>query len=175
MLKKTPDYIQKQKRSFEDLKQIVKDLRSEDGCSWDRAQTNISLKTCMLEEAAEAVSGISLLEQTGNPDNLREELGDVLLQVILHCQIAEEMGYFSLDEVIEQVSIKMIRRHPHVYGNASYCAREGMKPEKFDPDKEYPKTWDEIKELEKRSRTWEESPMKKQNRKEMVAQLVNRL
>ena len=78
------------KYSFEDLIHIVETLRSENGCPWDRKQTHESLKPCMMEEAAELVSSIRIYDKTGNAENMREELGDILLQVMLHSQIAKE-------------------------------------------------------------------------------------
>ena len=100
MLKERPDYLDKGKRDFEDLKEIVAALRSEDGCPWDRKQTHGSMRICVLEEAAETVDAIGLLEREQNPDGLREELGDLLLQVMLQSRLAEEEGYFE-DEGIE--------------------------------------------------------------------------
>ena len=100
MLKERPDYLDKGKRDFEDLKEIVAALRSEDGCPWDRKQTHGSMRICVLEEAAETVDAIGLLEREQNPDGLREELGDLLLQVMLQSRLAEEEGYFK-DEGIE--------------------------------------------------------------------------
>ena len=74
------------------LKEIVEKLRSENGCPWDRAQTHESLKAPVIEEAAEVVCGINILEETKDPENLKEELGDLLLQVMFHAVIAEEEG-----------------------------------------------------------------------------------
>ncbi len=105
--------------SFDELKEVVRILRSEDGCPWDREQTHGSLKAACIEEAAEVICGINVLEQTGNPENLKEELGDLLLQIVMHAQIAEEEGLFSLEDVILGIRDKMIRRHPHVFGNAA--------------------------------------------------------
>ena len=116
MLKERPDYLDKGKRDFEDLKEIVAALRSEDGCPWDRKQTHGSMRICVLEEAAETVDAIGLLEREQNPDGLREELGDLLLQVMLQSRLAEEEGYFTVEDVVEDISRKMIRRHPHVFG-----------------------------------------------------------
>jgi len=169
MLKYTPDYIGKKQRTLGDFKHLIADLRSEDGCPWDREQTNASLKKCMLEEAAEAVSAISLLEQTGNPDNLKEEVGDVLLQVVMQSQIAEEQGYFTLEDVIEDVCRKMISRHPHVFGDAS------DETVKITASGQVLEKWEEIKEKEKADRTWEESPRKKKFRKRVVKWFVKRL
>lgn len=101
------------KYSFEDFREIIRILRSEQGCPWDRAQTHESLRSCMIEEAYEAVSAVN----KGDKENLCEELGDVLLQVMLHSQIAKEEGSFTLDDVIQGISEKMIRRHPHVFGD----------------------------------------------------------
>ncbi len=106
-------------KSFDDLKNIVARLRAEDGCPWDREQTHSSLKAECLEEAAEVICGINMLEATGNPENLKEELGDLLLQVMMHAQIAEEEGIFTLEDVVKGISEKMIRRHPHVFGKVT--------------------------------------------------------
>lgn len=98
------------------LVEVVERLRAEDGCPWDKVQTHTSLKPEVIEEAAEVVCGINIYEQTGNSDNLREELGDLLLQVVMHAQIAKEEGLFTLDDVIKDIADKMVRRHPHVFG-----------------------------------------------------------
>ncbi len=85
------------------------------GCPWDRAQDHVSLRPYMLEEAYEAVAAID----SGEPAALCDELGDVLLQVVLHAQIASESGEFTITDVIEGLTAKLIRRHPHVFGDAS--------------------------------------------------------
>lgn len=90
-------------------------LRAPDGCPWDREQTHKSIAHNMIEEAYEAVDAI----ESGNVAHLREELGDVLLQVVLQSQIAEDAGEFTIDDVCADVNAKMIRRHPHVFGDAS--------------------------------------------------------
>ena len=77
--------------SFDELIEVVRRLRAEDGCPWDREQTHGSLKAPVIEEAAEVICGINIYEQTGNPENLKEELGDLLLQVVMQSQIAEHM------------------------------------------------------------------------------------
>ena len=105
--------------AFDELRKTVARLRAADGCPWDRAQTHESLKPACVEEAAEVVCGINILRETGKPDSLVEELGDLLLQVIMHAQIGEEEGLFSLTDVIDCVNEKMIRRHPHVFGEKS--------------------------------------------------------
>ena len=104
------------KCSVEDLMDIVKVLRSENGCPWDRRQTHKSLKPYMMEEAAELVSSIRIYDNTGNAENMREELGDILLHVMLHSCIAEEEEIFTLEDVICGISEKMIRRHPRIFG-----------------------------------------------------------
>ena len=101
---------------MEDLERIVALLRAPGGCPWDREQTHGSLKAACVEEAAEVVGGINILEQTGNAENLKEELGDLLLQVVMHAQIAKEEGRFTIDDVIDGLCRKMVRRHPHVFG-----------------------------------------------------------
>ena len=108
--------------AFDELRKTVARLRAADGCPWDRAQTHESLKPACVEEAAEVVCGINILRETGKPDSLVEELGDLLLQVIMHAQIGEEEGLFSLTDVIDCVNEKMIRRHPHVFGEKSFEA-----------------------------------------------------
>jgi tetrapyrrole methylase family protein/MazG family protein len=130
--------MEKNKYSYEDFLEIIKTLRSENGCPWDREQTHMSLRPCMMEEAAEVMAGIRLYEQTGEYDNLREELGDVLLQVVMHAQIAAEEGRFTIEDVIRGVNDKMIRRHPHVFGDV-----------KVDSLEDQLKLWEEIKAKEK--------------------------
>ena len=103
--------------AFDELKNVVAKLRGEGGCPWDREQTHASLKTTCIEEAAEVVCGINILEKTGNAENLKEELGDLMLQVVMQAQIADEEGLFSIEDVILGITDKMIRRHPHVFGD----------------------------------------------------------
>lgn len=138
------------KYSFEDLIHIVETLRSENGCPWDRKQTHESLKPCMMEEAAELVSSIRIYDKTGNAENMREELGDILLQVMLHSQIAKEERLFTLEDVIHEISAKMIRRHPHVFGSSVKEKKAG----------DIPSDWEEIKRREKEGKTWIESPLR---------------
>ena len=97
----------------EDLKRIVKILRSPEGCPWDREQTHESIRSNFLEETHEAIEAIN----NGDVPALREELGDVLMQVTLHTQIATELGEFTFDDVVDEVCRKLIVRHPHVFGN----------------------------------------------------------
>ncbi|MDD6492067.1 MAG: MazG family protein [Firmicutes bacterium] len=131
---------------FEEFKNIIARLRAPSGCPWDREQTHSSLKAACIEEAAEVICGINILEDTGNPDNLKEELGDLLLQVVLHAQIAEEEGLFTLDDVICGISEKMIRRHPHVFGEKTVSASG-----------EVLTGWGDIKKWEKAGKEWTEA------------------
>ena len=134
---------------IERLKDIVVKLRSEDGCAWDRVQTHSSLKPTCIEEAAEVIGGINILEKTGDSANLKEELGDLLLQVVFHAVIAEEEGLFTLEDVAETVCEKMIRRHPHVFGDMKFASEE-----------ELLKAWADIKKQEKVGREWETEYLK---------------
>lgn len=131
---------------FEEFEHIIAKLRAPDGCPWDREQTHASLKKPCIEEAAEVVCGINILEQTGDPGNLKEELGDLLLQVVMHARIAEEEGYFTMDDVIQGIIDKMVRRHPHVFGDAV-----------ADDSGTVLKKWDEIKKQEKTGKEWTEA------------------
>ena len=97
---------------FERVVRTIWRLRQPDGCPWDREQTHESIKKNMIEEAYEAVDCI----EAGNPQHLREELGDVLMQVLLHAQIAEDAGEFSIADVCADLNEKLVRRHPHVFG-----------------------------------------------------------
>ena len=127
---------------FESFRQIIETLQSENGCPWDRAQTLESLKPCMVNEMTEAIAGIDLYRKSGNAENLCEELGDVLLQVVLLSQIAKEEGLFDIDDVIRKISKKMVHRHPHVFGT----------PE----EREKKRSWEELKREEKGNRSKEE-------------------
>ena len=102
-------------KDFYKLKGIIAELRGPSGCPWDMKQTHESLKKYLIEEAYEVIEAI----QEQDVDHLVEELGDVLLQVLLHAQIGEDDGYFNIDDVIEGLSAKMVRRHPHVFGDSS--------------------------------------------------------
>jgi tetrapyrrole methylase family protein/MazG family protein len=98
---------------FDQLVEIVRRLRGPSGCPWDRQQNHRSLKRYLLEEAYEALEAID----QGAWERLAEELGDVLLQVVLHAQLAAEQGLFDIREVLRRVNAKLIRRHPHVFGD----------------------------------------------------------
>ncbi len=132
-------------KEMERLLEVVEKLRAPDGCPWDREQTHGSLKVACVEEAAEVVCGINILEKTGSADNLKEELGDLLLQVVMHAQIAKEEGLFDLEDVAKTISDKMIRRHPHVFGEEVKDITTG----------EVLADWEEIKKQEKAGREWE--------------------
>ena len=108
--------VHKEKYSYEDFLEIIKALRAPDGCPWDREQPHDSLRPCMLEEVYEFLSSVRILEETGNADNMCEELGDLLLQIVMHAEIAGEEGLFTMDDVVNEISRKMVRRHPHVFG-----------------------------------------------------------
>lgn len=125
-------------KSLNELINVVRVLRSEQGCPWDRKQTHKSLKSCMLEEAYEVIEAIDQEDRL----NLQEELGDVLLQVVLHSVIAEEEGAFAFEDVCGDVTDKMIRRHPHVFGTSEENSVDGIA-----------KQWDEIKMQEHKEET----------------------
>jgi tetrapyrrole methylase family protein / MazG family protein len=101
---------------LDELLKIMSALRSEKGCPWDREQTMESLKPFIVEEAYEVLEAID----EKNPEAIKEELGDLLFQIVFQCQIAGEKGAFGMAEVIEKIGKKMIARHPHVFGDADY-------------------------------------------------------
>ncbi len=137
------------KYTFEELVKIVEELRSEHGCPWDKEQTHQSLRPCMMEEAAELLAAIRIYEQTNNAENMQEELGDILLQAVMHSVIAKEEGLFTIEDVISGISEKMIRRHPHVFGSeATKDAGQALE------------SWEEIKKREKQEQTWITSPLR---------------
>ena len=103
----------KDKYSFDDLKKIITILRAPGGCPWDREQTHESIKKNFIEETYETVEAIN----KNNPDMLREELGDVLLQIALHCEMESEKGNFDINDVVSDLVTKLVVRHPHVFGD----------------------------------------------------------
>ncbi len=123
--------------NLERLIDIIKTLRSENGCAWDREQTHYSLKKNMIEEAYEAVDAI----EDGDTKHLQEELGDVLLQVVLHSQIAKEDNEFTLEDVAKGISDKLVHRHPHVFGDL-----------KVSGTKDILDNWEKLKAEEKKHR-----------------------
>lgn len=108
---------------FQSLRDVVAILRGPDGCPWDQKQTHESLRRFLIEEAYEVIDAI----EEEDDDHIAEELGDVLLQVMLHSQIAEEKGYFTVDDVIRSVTDKMIERHPHVFGDVDVESADEVK------------------------------------------------
>lgn len=121
-------------RQIERLRAIMHRLRAPGGCPWDAEQTHESLIPNLIEEAYETVDTI----RRGDRDHLKEELGDLLLQVVFHSELAEEDGVFDMDEVARGISEKLIRRHPHVFGESAAEGSEAVL-----------KQWDEIKRAEK--------------------------
>lgn len=122
--------------TFQQLKEVIATLRGPNGCEWDRKQTHESLRSYAIEEVFELIDAIDHEDDEG----IIEELGDVLLQVMLHSQIGEDVGYFSIDDVILGITNKMIHRHPHVFAT--------------DSDEVYKnKSWDELKQEEKGVKT----------------------
>ena len=124
-------------RRFDGFMHVVRTLLAEDGCPWDREQTHLSLRPYLLEETYEALEALD----SGDPSALTEELGDVLFQVAIHTAIAENAGEFSAGDVVEQISRKLVRRHPHVFadGTASTAA-------------EVERNWEQLKRTEKTGR-----------------------
>ncbi|MBG9585660.1 nucleoside triphosphate pyrophosphohydrolase [Cytobacillus firmus] len=121
-------------KDFSKLRSIIAELRGPNGCPWDKKQTHESLKKYLIEEAYELIEAID----NEDTEHMTEELGDVLLQVMLHAQIGEDEGYFAIDDVIEGLSEKMIRRHPHVFGDMQAENEEDVL-----------KNWQSIKQEEK--------------------------
>ena len=99
--------------TYQGLRDIIIKLRSPDGCPWDQEQTHITLRRNLLEECYEALEALD----SGNPQSLSEELGDVLMQIVFHCQIAEENGDFTDGDMFRRINEKLIHRHPHVFGD----------------------------------------------------------
>jgi len=124
----------KRKDWLQELVDIMARLRAPDGCPWDREQTHASLKEYLVEESAELFDAID----DGDDANMVEELGDILLQVAFHCQIADEEGRFDMQEAAQIVSEKLIRRHPHVFGDSDVSDADGVL-----------KQWEAIKKEEK--------------------------
>ena len=123
--------------SYEELLNVIAQLRGEHGCHWDKAQTHESLIPCLRNECEEVVQAIEQHDE----ENLCEELGDVLLQVLLHARIAEEEGQFTMADVVNGLAEKMVRRHPHVFGNEEYGSPEQNQAR-----------WEEIKRQEKEAK-----------------------
>lgn len=130
----------KARYDIQDFRRIMEILRAPEGCPWDRVQTHESIRRNMLEEAYEAVTAIDHRDM----ENLREELGDLQMQVLFHARMEEEQGGFNFDDVCDQAVRKLIRRHPHVFGDGSVSAET--------PDQVLV-TWDDVKRQEKAQKT----------------------
>src|SRR5688572_1826527 len=104
--------------TFSDLVNLMDRLRSPNGCPWDREQTYATLAPMLLEEAYEAFEAVEEARE-GRPGELRDELGDLLFQIVFYAQIAKEQGHFVIEDVVEAIHNKMVRRHPHVFGDVS--------------------------------------------------------
>ena len=128
------DFKLKERYDLNDYRALMHFLRSPAGCPWDRVQTHESIRRNLLEEAYETAHAID----TGDLDNLREELGDLLMQVLFHTEIEAERGGFDLDDVADTACKKLVFRHPHVFGTASAESPEAVL-----------ETWDERKKAEK--------------------------
>ncbi len=122
--------------AVEDLRRTVARLRAPGGCPWDIEQTHQSLAVCLIEECAELLDTIDRLDM----EHMREELGDVLIQVVFHAQLAEEKGLFDLEAVAREINEKLIRRHPHVFGTG-----------KLDTSAQVITQWEQIKATEKKN------------------------
>jgi MazG family protein len=123
---------------FARLVQIIAQLRAPDGCPWDREQTHLSLRRHLIEESYEVLDAI----ENGGDDDLCEELGDLLMQPVMHAQIAEEENRFEIADVLESICKKLVRRHPHVFGEITVS-----------DSGEVTKNWDAIKKAEKQNKT----------------------
>ncbi len=131
------------KKNFEDLVKLTKHLRGDKGCPWDKDQNLLSIRSYMIEEAHEAVQAI----ESGNKDEMIEELGDLLHQVVFASQIARDEGKFDIEEVVDQLHNKLIRRHPHVFGEES------------------------ANDAEEAVKTWHKQKLKEKNRKKSLTDM----
>ncbi len=129
--------------AFEDFEHLIARLRAPDGCPWDRKQTHASLRPFLLEETYEVLEALD----RGDPQALREELGDLLLQIVLHTEIAVEEGEFTMPQVIQTVHDKIVRRHPHVFGDVQVESAE-----------EVVRNWEALKRREKQARGESDAP-----------------
>ena len=121
--------------AIDELRHIIARLRGPGGCPWDQEQTHQSLTRCLIDESSELLDTIDRLDMP----HMREELGDVLIQVIFHAQLAEEAGHFDLEDVAREVNEKLVRRHPHVFGTG-----------KLETSEQVMKQWEQIKAEEKK-------------------------
>lgn len=120
-------------QAIEKFIEIVETLRGENGCPWDRAQTHGSLRMELIEEAYEAAAAMLAYEERKEADNLREELGDLFLHIIMHGVIAEEEEIFTIEDIVTEITEKMIHRHPHVFSKEEWEKQEEKK------------TWEQLK------------------------------
>ena len=132
------NFVRKPQYGYEDLLEIIRLLRSEGGCPWDKAQTHQSIRRGLLEEAYEAAEAID----NDDPVLLKEELGDVLMQVVFHADIESDAGRFTIDDVCDGVVKKLLFRHPHVFGSACEDSPESVLV-----------SWDKLKRQEKGQKT----------------------
>ncbi len=121
--------------AIDDLKATMARLRAPDGCPWDQEQTHATLVRCLIDEVSELIDTID----RGDYPHMREELGDVLIQVVFHAQIAAEQGLFTFDDVARDINDKLVRRHPHVFGTGKLETSEQVIAE-----------WEKIKATEKK-------------------------
>ena len=128
-------FIEGKKHDIAELVEVVEILRSEKGCEWDRAQTHETLKRCLVDESQEVIDAID----NKDDENLCEELGDLLLQVLMNAQVAKERNAFDFEKVVQGITDKLIRRHPHVFGDED---RPSTPEESL-------KLWKKVKEIEK--------------------------
>ena len=129
------EYVEKERHDVNELVEIVNILRSPDGCEWDRAQDFSTMKKCLIDETEEVLSAIDNKDY----ENLQEELGDVLLQVVMNSEIAKEQGLFDFNDVVQTLCEKLIRRHPHVFGDV---------PKPTTPEESLA-IWKSVKKIEK--------------------------
>ncbi|HVS52114.1 MAG TPA: MazG family protein [Opitutaceae bacterium] len=122
--------------AIEDLKRTMARLRAPDGCPWDQEQTHASLVRCLIDEVSELIDTID----RGDHPHMREELGDVLIQIVFHAQIAAERGQFDFEDVAREINEKLVRRHPHVFGTG-----------KLETSEQVIAKWEEIKATEKKN------------------------
>ena len=146
-------------KNLEELIEVIRRLRAPDGCQWDREQTHQSLKPNMLEEAYEAVDAMDDNDMV----HLKEELGDVLLQVVLHAQIASEKGDFNIEDVAQGIKDKLIHRHPHVFRNQKVSSTD-----------EILANWEKLKAEEKKHRKSAMDGISKSQSALMTAQKISK-
>jgi len=122
--------------AIDELRNTMARLRAKDGCPWDQEQTHQSLARCLIDECSELLETIDRLDMP----HMREELGDVLIQIVFHAQLAEEAGLFNFDDVAREINEKLVRRHPHVFGSDRLQTSDQVLAQ-----------WDKIKATEKKN------------------------